>query len=123
LDEVVLRTLVSVLVAVTLPPGTDAPDGSLTVPVMDAVIVCAGARLANRDSTATSRQIFLRIRLLLFVGYVDRVLDQDAADQRHFSRISYKTHKNTRISPTKQFIRQIVPVAYQATRNYGFTTD
>jgi hypothetical protein len=88
LDEVVLRTLVSVLVAVTLPPGTDAPDGSLTVPVMDAVIVCAGARLANRDSTATSRQIFLRIRLLLFFRFVDGFLYQEGAHKMHFFQIS-----------------------------------
>src|SRR5438552_5901300 len=113
--------LVSVLVAVTLAPGTLAPDGSLALPVIDAVMVCAGARLANRASTATSKQILLRIRLLLFVGFVDRFQYQEAADQRHFSQISYKTHKNTRISPTKQLSCQIIPVTYQAIQNYDFT--
>src|SRR5664279_5498104 len=69
---VVVRTLVSVLVAVTVPPGTLAPDGSLALPVMEAVIVCAGARLANRHSIATSKLIFLCIRLLLIIRFVDR---------------------------------------------------
>ncbi len=36
---VVLRTLVSVFVAVTVPFGMTAPVGSLAVPVIDAVMV------------------------------------------------------------------------------------
>src|SRR5690242_16285917 len=65
----VVATLVSVFVAVTLALGTLAPDGSLAVPVMEAVIVCAGARLANRHSVATIKPIFVRIRLLLFRSF------------------------------------------------------
>ena len=50
---VVVRTLVSALVAVTAPPGMTAPEGSFTLPVIDAVMVWP-ARLSAKDRTSRS---------------------------------------------------------------------
>src|SRR5512139_4101488 len=68
---VVVRTLVSVLVATTAPPATTAPVGSVAVPVMDAVIVCAGASAASTAASTTRRQIFFNMQNLSLLSFVE----------------------------------------------------
>src|SRR5438132_101603 len=50
-DDVGYVKLVPVLVAITFTFGATAPLGSVTVPVMDAVTVCAYAPFAKRHNT------------------------------------------------------------------------
>src|SRR5215217_2159166 len=51
---------VDVWVAVTITPGTAAPEGSVAVPVMVAKVVCPCSRIANNTATTVrNRTIFL----------------------------------------------------------------